>query len=285
MSKFKVGDKVKLVRDSRNLGFIKYDFIGEKGIIKTIESYLKAPIEIKFDRKIKIDNWFVEDDLELVSNKNEKVIFKVGDQVEFSSDIKEAIKSEKTPHYTSSFYKRFINSKGVVKQIISRCNDNSYAISVFWPSENNTFVYNSKELVIALNDAYPISQKEVIFEVGDEVEMLYCKYHGIIGIISEILDTNFCYVLNDSTKNDSKGLGYLKNNINLKLIKKHNFNNSNQLKNHEQTKNNDSGQSVNLSRTVTTVTRGKNLIGSSIKGRRSRITITIGSYCNQAISC
>ena len=66
MSKFKVGDEVILARNSRNIGFNKYDYIGEKGIIKSINIGLSAPIEIKFNKRIDIDSCFVENDLELV---------------------------------------------------------------------------------------------------------------------------------------------------------------------------------------------------------------------------
>jgi len=210
MSKFKVGDEVILARNYRDINFIKYRYILEKGIIKSIDISLPAPIEIKFDNVslVDVDNWFLEDDLELVSNISKMIKFadddfQIGDIVEFNEKGIEAYP------YTAK-----TNAKATIKDICTLYDGTKYA-EVKWN--------NNKEL-----------------------------------------NTYF-----------------------LKYLKKVNnsINQSNQSNYDKSTTNNQIGKSFNLPRATTTVTRGKKLIGSSITGRRSRISITIGSYCNQAISC
>jgi len=203
MSKFKVGDEVILTRNYRNIDFKKYNYIGEKGIIKSIDTSLSANIEIKFNKKIDIDSYFVEGDLELVSTISEEVIFQIGDIVEFNEKGIEAYP------YTAK-----TKDKGTIKNICTLYDGTKYA-EIKWN--------NNKEL-----------------------------------------NTYF--------------LTYLKKVNN-------SINKSNQFNYDKSTTDNQIGKSFNLPRATTTVTRGKELIGSSITGRRSRISITIGSYRNKAISC
>jgi hypothetical protein len=208
ISKFKVGDEVILARNYRDIYFIKYKYIGEKGIIKSIDISLSAPIEIKFNKRIDVDSWFVEGDLELVSTMSEMIKFagddfQIGDIVEFNEKgIEEYPYTAKT------------NAKATIKDICTLYDGTKYA-EIKWD--------NNKDL-----------------------------------------NTYF-----------------------LKYLKKVNnsINQSNQPNYDESTTNKQIGKSFNLPRATTTVTRGKELIGSSITGRRSRISITIGSYRNKAISC